>query len=117
VLLQEEASQIEAGASQERSSRKIGVSRFAAVIDAEYLAVADAVVGPLSRPAGSNNLEGRQSTPRECPKLVNAAVWGSCLDIELAAWGSLTTNACWWPDASVYSPPALQLPADAHDTE
>jgi hypothetical protein len=28
----------------------------------------------------------------------------------------LTTNACSWPELSAYNPPALQVPAEAHDT-
>jgi hypothetical protein len=29
----------------------------------------------------------------------------------------LTTNPCSWPELSVYNPPALQVPAGAHDTD
>ena len=34
---------------------------------------------------------------------------------QIQAW--LTTTACEWPELSVYCPPALQVPAEAHDSE
>ena len=34
----------------------------------------------------------------------------------VAGWALVTTNAS-WPELSLYSPPALQVPAGEHDTE
>ena len=46
-----------------------------------------------------------------------AAVPGTSIAAFQVPLTSLTTSAWLPPELSVYHPPALQLPADAHDTE
>ncbi len=51
------------------------------------------------------------------PPLLRIAVPGTSMALRQVPFTWLTTNA--WPlqELSTYCPPALQLPADAHDTE
>src|SRR5215471_13578569 len=51
------------------------------------------------------------------PPELRAAVPGISLAVCQVPFTSPATNACLFPELSVYHPPAAQLPAEAHDTE
>src|SRR5262249_35095569 len=50
------------------------------------------------------------------PPRFRAPVPGSSAALPQMPFTSLATNACLWPEPSVYDPPALQFRAEAHDT-